>query len=108
MYEIARRQKLTKPTITRKKRLKGNAAAPLNVHPTQWSSRLKLRGKVAQRRFQAGADADRVSELNGGYPNREADDFMQRVHAAFGLLKGTGAFDGDAVAFQSRLRAEWR
>ena len=108
MYGTAKIQKLTKPTAMRKKRLKGSAAAPRNVHPTQWSSRLKLKAKVATRRFQAGADADRVSALNGGYPNREADDFMERVHAAFGLLKGTGAFDGDAVAFQRSLRAEWR
>ena len=108
MYGTARIQKLTKPTAMRKKRLKGNAAAPLNVHPTQWSSRLKLRGKMYKRRFQAGADADRVSALNGGYPNREADDFMERVHRAFGKLKGTGAFDGDALAFQRRLRSEWR
>ena len=100
-----RKQKL--PTAMRKKRLKGNAAAPLNVHPTHWSSRLKLSGSVLKWPLRARFEADRVSELNGGFPYREADDFMERVHAAFGKLKGTGAFDGDAVAFQRRLRSEW-
>jgi hypothetical protein len=108
MYVTARHQKLTKPTAIRKKRLKGSAAAPLNVHPTQWSSRLKLRGAVLKWPLQERFEADRVSALNGGFPNREADDFMERVHAAFGKMKGTGAFDGDGVAFQRRLRSEWR